>query len=241
MGYIDIHSHILPGIDDGAKTLEESIALLEQEKENGVTSVVCTPHFYPKADTLESHLEKCSNAFALLKESVKFKELPQLYLGHEVQYFTGISKCQSLDKLCFSGTNILLLELPFLTPLSDKMLHEVMHIDRDLGITVILAHIERYSSDKCFRKLLKLIKNGDVSAQVNADSITNPKMQKTVLKLIKKGLISYIASDAHSLASRPVLIGKAFKELRGKFYAQSVTFMKNSERLERTMEGAENG
>lgn len=241
MSYIDIHSHILPGIDDGAKTAEDSIELLEQEKANGVTSVICTPHFYPGADTLEAHIEKCKASFSLLQNSVRFKELPKLYLGHEVQYFTGISKCQSLDKLCFSGTNILLLELPFLTPLSSSMLNEVESIDRDLGITVILAHVERYSGDKHFKRLLKLIENGVVSAQINADSVTNPGTQKIVFKLIKRGLVSYIASDAHSPSARPVLIGKAFKELRSKYYSQLTVFRRNSEKLESIMEEAANG
>ena len=238
MSYIDIHSHILPGIDDGAKTLEESIELLQQEKNNNVTSVVCTPHFYPEIDTLENHIEKCHDAFTLLKSSIEYKELPKIYLGHEVQYFTGISKCQSLDKLCFSGTNILLLELPFLSPLSDFMLREVRSIDRNLGITVILTHIERYSQDKYFKKLLKLVESGAVSAQINADSVINPNTQKTVLKLIKRGLVSYIASDAHSPSDRPILISKAFKELRSKYYEQLINCRKNSQQLECIMEEA---
>ncbi len=241
MGYIDIHSHILPGIDDGAKTVEEAIELLEQEKIDGVTSVICTPHFYPEIDTLEAHIEKCQEAFTVLKSSTQYKELPSIYLGHEVQYFTGISKCQSLDKLCFAGTNILLLELPFLSPLSDFMLREVKSIDRDLGITVILAHIERYLHDRHFKKLLKLIESGAVSAQINADSVINPNTQKTVLKLIKRGLVSYIASDSHSPSVRPVLIGKAFKELRSKYYGQLSICRRNSERLESIMEEAVNG
>lgn len=241
MGYIDIHTHILFGIDDGSKTLEESIALLQQEKENGVTSVICTPHFYPEADTLEAHLEKCNCAFELLKSSVQYKDLPNIYLGHEVQYFTGISKCQTLDKLCISGTNILLLELPFLTPLSSTMLNEVESIDRDLGIKVILAHIERYSGDRHFKRLLKLIENNGISAQINADSVINPITQKTVLKLIKRQLVSYIASDTHSPTDRPVLIGKAFKELKSKYYTELSVCRKNSERLEQVLEGAANG
>lgn len=241
MGYIDIHSHILPGIDDGAKTVEEAIELLEQEKNDGITSIICTPHFYPEIDTLEAHTEKCQEAFSVLKASIEYKELPNIYLGHEVQYFAGISKCQSLDKLCFTGTNILLLELPFLSPLSEYMLREVKSIERDLGITVILAHIERYSRDRHFKKLLKLVESGVVSAQINADSVINPDTQKTVLKLIKRGLVSYIASDAHSPSLRPVLIDKAFKEFRSKYYEQLINCRKNSHQLEIIMEEALNG
>lgn len=237
MGYIDIHSHILPFIDDGAKSIEDSIALLEQEKLNGVTSVICTPHFYPEADTLEAHLQKRNAAYELLKKETAFKELPNIYLGSEVQYFTGISKCETLDKLCIENTAILLLELPFLSHLTDSILNEVECIYNNLGITVILAHIERYSNDRLFNKLLKLIKKGAAYGQINADSVVSPITQKTAIKLIKKGLVSYIASDAHSPTDRPVLLEKAFGELKRKYYTQLTICKKNSNRLETLIEG----
>lgn len=241
MSYLDIHSHILPSIDDGAKTIEESIKLLMQEKENGVTSVICTPHFYAEAETLESHIDKCNSAMQLVKSSTSFKELPNIYLGHEVQYFTGISRCQDLDKLCFEGTNILLLELPFLSPLSNYMLTEIKSIDANFGIKVIIAHLERYSSDRLFKNLLKLVKNGVVTAQVNADSLLNPITEKLTLKLIKKGLVSYIASDAHSSSDRPVLIENALKKLRSKYLSNLVDIRKKNENLEQIMKGEKNG
>ena len=237
MGYIDIHSHILPAVDDGAINIEEAIALLRQEKENDVSSVICTPHFYPETDELELHISKCRAAFETLKEAIKYENLPSIFFGHEVQYFTGISKCADLDKLCIEGTNILLLELPFLLPLSEYMLREVENIDRDLGITVILAHVERYANDKLFKKLLKILSNGNIKGQINADSALRESSLKTVNKLLKRGLVSYIASDAHSPEPRPVLIKKAFSALKDKYYSQLVTIKKNSDRLESKIKG----
>lgn len=237
MGYIDIHSHILPAVDDGAINIEEAIALLRQEKENDVSSVICTPHFYPETDELELHISKCRAAFETLKEAIKYENLPSIFFGHEVQYFTGISKCADLDKLCIEGTNILLLELPFLLPLSEYMLREVENIDRDLGITVILAHVERYANDKLFKKLLKILSNGNIKGQINADSALRESSLKTVNKLLKRGLVSYIASDTHSPETRPVLIKKAFSALKDKYYSQLVTIKKNSDRLESKIKG----
>jgi protein-tyrosine phosphatase len=237
MGYIDIHSHILPAVDDGAINIDEAVALLKQEKENDVSSVICTPHFYPEVDELEFHLTKCRNAFETLKETIKYENLPKIFLGHEVHYFTGISKCVDLDKLCIEGTNILLLELPFLLPLSEYMLREVENIDRDLGITVILAHVERYANDKLFKQLLKILSNGNIKGQINADSALRESSLKTVNKLLKRGLVSYIASDTHSPETRPVLIKKAFSALKDKYYSQLVTIKKNSDRLESKIKG----
>ena len=237
MGFIDIHSHILPGVDDGAKTIDDSIDLLRQEKENGVTSVVLTPHFYPDYDTFDDHYTNILTAFKTLKKECEDKDLPDIYLGSEVQYFTGISRCEILDKLCISGTNYLLLELPFLTPITPTMLEEVKRIDRDLGITVIIAHIERYCNDHLFKKLIDLVKNGDIKAQINADSVLHPVFQKTILKLLKKGIISYIASDTHSVKERPVLIKDSISFLKQKYYPQVIQCLKNSEKLEQLLKG----
>ncbi len=237
MGYIDIHSHILPNIDDGSKSMEDTITLLTQEKENGVTSVICTPHFYPEADTMESHLLSSRKAFEELKNAIAYKDLPHIFLGHEVQYFTGISKCQSLDKFCIEGTNILLLELPFLTPLSGYMLKEIVSLDRDLGITVILAHIERYMFDKQFKGILKIIKSGSAFGQINADALLNPNISKQLLKLVKKGYVSYVASDAHSPTERPVYIAKAMKIIKEKYGDKLYQIKKNSNQLENMLTG----
>ena len=237
MGFIDIHSHILPGVDDGAKTIDDSIDLLRQEKENDVTSVVLTPHFYPDYDTFDDHYNHILTAFNTLKKECEGKDLPDIYLGSEVQYFTGISHCEILDKLCISGTNYLLLELPFLTPITPTMLEEVKRIDRDLGITVIIAHIERYCNDRLFKKLIDLVKNGDIKAQINADSVFHPVFQKPIFKLLKKGIISYIASDTHSVKERPVLIKDSISFLKQKYYPQVIQCLKNSEKLEQLLKG----
>ena len=237
MGYIDIHSHILPAVDDGATNIDDSITLLKQEKANGVSSVICTPHFYPEAEELHIHLAKCRTAYEILQEAKKHEDLPEIFLGHEVQYFTGISKCADLDKLCIEGTTILLLELPFLVPLTEYMLKEVRSIDRDLGITIILAHIERYAHDKLFKKLLKIISNGEAKGQINAESALDPSISKTVQKLMKRGYVSYIASDAHSPNIRPVLIKKAYSALKEKYYSQLVGIKKNTDKLESIIKG----
>ncbi len=240
MGLIDIHTHILPAIDDGAKTVEDSIALLRQEKENGVSSVVLTPHFYPDIHILEEYKQRCCDAFIELKKAIHGMELPEIFLGFEVQYFTGISRCQNLDQLCFKGTHYLLLELPFLTPLSSTMLDEIVKINRDLGITVIIAHIERYRNDRLFRQLLKIIKSNDARAQISSDFIFNKDVNKTITKLLKKNLVSYIASDTHSVKERPVYIKNAIDSIRAKFHPQLIACIKNGERIENALKGTNN-
>lgn len=237
MGFIDIHTHILPGVDDGAETIEDSIALLEQEKANGVSSVVLTPHFYPAVHSFDEHYEKCKNAFDQLKEAIKDKDLPEIFLGFEVQYFSGISRSDKLDKLCFEGTNILLLEIPFLDPLTENMINEIIKLDMEIGLSVIIAHIERYSKERLYKKLLKAVSDKHAKAQISSDFITDNHIKKTVYKLLKNNLVDYIASDVHSVKDRPVLLSEALRNLRVDYHPQLVNFYKNSARLEDTLKG----
>lgn len=241
MGFVDIHTHILPGVDDGAKTLEDAIALLEQEKENGVSSVVLTPHFYPAVHNFDEHYLKCKEAFEQLKDAVKDKDLPDIHFGFEVQYFAGISRSESLEKLCFENTNIILLEIPFLFPLTENMLKEIVKLDMDIGLKVIIAHIERYGKERLFKKLLKIVTDGHAKAQISSDYITDKAVKKVVYKLLKNNFVSFIASDCHNAKERPVLLQKAFRDLRVDYHPQVVNCLKNSAKIEDILKGNPNG
>ena len=84
-GIVDFHSHILPGIDDGSESLQESIAMLRTEAAQGIGHVVATPHFYPRYETPEDFLHKRDQAEAVLLSAMKReKGLPQLSVGAEV-------------------------------------------------------------------------------------------------------------------------------------------------------------
>ena len=240
MGYIDIHSHILPDVDDGAKSVEESIALLLQEKANGVSSVVCTPHFYPEVDSFENNIQKTRTAFLNLKKEIEGMDLPEIFLGHEVQYFHGISRCTCLDDLCISNTNYILIELPFLYGLKDWMIDEIVKMENHLGVNIIIAHIDRYINDKNFKKLLKKAQGKNIFFQINADSVLHPLRQKAVIKLFKKGIISFIASDTHSVKDRPVLLTEAFKILKEHCYPQLVHCYSETAKFEELLKGKNN-
>ena len=96
----DLHSHVLPGIDDGSESVEESIAMLRMEAEQGVACVVATPHFYPRYDDPVSFLEKRARSEQLLrKEMEKHAGLPTLIVGAEVYFFRGMNLVQIAHEL----------------------------------------------------------------------------------------------------------------------------------------------
>ena len=106
MKVVDFHTHILPGIDDGSSSVEESLAMLQMEKEQGASLVVATPHFYPQNDRPEKFLQRRKAAFEQLTEKISPDDkLPQIILGAEVYYFKGIGQWEGLRDFAIENTN----------------------------------------------------------------------------------------------------------------------------------------
>ena len=213
MGYLDIHAHILPAVDDGAKDMDTAIALLEMLKKQGVTDVIATPHFYPDSDNAEEFVEKTTVAYDELQRMAVEKELPNIYLGCELRYFSGIGKSKALRQFAINGTNYILLELPYGAPITKIVLQDIIDIGEQQGFAIILAHIERYSKSKGYKKLLKLISDGYALAHINAGGVLSKEEAKCCEKLIKGGYVSYVASDAHSIKNRPPQIKEALNTI----------------------------
>lgn len=109
---IDFHTHILPGMDDGSKSVEESIWLLQEETRQGVDTVMLTPHYYADENSPVDFLRRRYAAWKRLSEAW-CREFPKVRLGAEVQYFEGICGIEDIRHLRIVGTNFLLLEMPF--------------------------------------------------------------------------------------------------------------------------------
>ena len=109
---IDFHSHILPGIDDGSRNIEESVALLDMMAEDGVDIVCATPHYYSHEISIDKFVERRNNAYERLKPHLKDNH-PKILLGAEVLYNHSLVQCDDLSKLCLQGTDYLLWEMPY--------------------------------------------------------------------------------------------------------------------------------
>ena len=213
MTFLDIHAHILPAVDDGAKDMETAITLLEMLQDQGVTDVIATPHFYPDIDSAEDFAELTQNAYNELKGEVLHRALPRVFLGCELRYFSGIGKSRAIKQFVIQGTNYLLLELPYGEPITQSVLQDIIDIGERQGLIPILAHIERYSRVKGYKKLLKLISDGYAKAHINAGAVVSKEDAKLCEKLIKGGYVSYLASDTHSPDHRPPFIKQALETI----------------------------
>ena len=137
---IDFHTHILPRIDDGSGSSQESLELLAHEKEQGVDRIVFTPHFYAGKDSVENFLDRREKSYQrlLFRMEEKGIEPPVFYKGAEVYYFAGMGKAEMVPELCIEGTNILLLEMPF-AQWDKGVVEDVKFLVQKRKLTLIIA------------------------------------------------------------------------------------------------------
>ncbi|MGN0450527.1 MAG: tyrosine-protein phosphatase [Acutalibacteraceae bacterium] len=226
--FLDIHSHILPAVDDGAKSLDESLEILNKMKADGITDVIATPHFYADSDNLEDFKARTQAAFNSLTAATEGKELPRIMLGSEVLYYRGIGSTKTVREFCLNGSSYLLLELTDRC-ITDSLFTDIYRLYNNLGITPIIAHLERYYKSTNYKKLLTFIKNEKILAQINASSFFIKGLSKTAEKLVKNGYINFIGTDAHSPDKRPPVMRDAMtyiSERLGSKYASG--FIRNS-------------
>ncbi|MBR6645120.1 MAG: histidinol-phosphatase [Clostridia bacterium] len=220
MDIIDFHTHILPEIDDGSQSTQESVQLLKMLTEQNVKTVVATPHFHPAAEHLDMFLQRRNEAYnRLIKRSLKYS--PRILLGAEVEYYDDICcDIDGLKALCIEGTNVLLIEMPN-AKWSEKMTDDILCIAESGEITVVLAHIERYISKQSNKTIKQLLDSG-VLMQVNATFFTSVFTKGRALSMLQNGTVHLVGSDCHGISRRPPYIKKAYEIIEKKNGADAV-------------------
>lgn len=211
---VDFHSHILPGIDDGSQSAEESVSLLKMLSAQGVDVVAATPHFDASRCSVEAFLEKRTKTYRELLQ-YKPENGPEIRLGAEVFYYTGISRLPELPSLCLEGTRLLLLEMPY-AKWGKYILRELEELSCRSDFTVLLAHVERYFSFQSSDVWSRLRDNG-VLMQVNARFFHEFRTRRKALRMLKHKEVHLLGSDCHNLTRRPPRMEEAAKVIRKKF------------------------
>lgn len=207
---IDFHSHVLPGIDDGSKSVDESLKMLRLSAEQGIKIMCATPHFYPDEDDPERFFRRRAKSWQRLSEAMDDR-MPKIILGAEVYYFAGISRSDIVEVLRIGKTELLLLEMPF-TRWTQSMVNEIIMLGERHRVTVMLAHIERYLKYQEAGTWDILLAN-NVIMQSNADFFLNRRSRHKAEKLLRSGTIHVIGSDCHNVEERPPRIGEALSIL----------------------------
>ena len=220
---IDIHSHIIFDVDDGPKTLEDSRRLLEESYRQGVRTIISTSH--RRKGMFETPEEKIAANFKQVQEVAKqvADDLTVLY-GAEIYYTSDILK--KLEEGTFpslGGTKYILIEFSMNTPYRD--IHKGLSDILMLGITPVVAHIERYDALENNEKRVRELIDMGCYTQVNSSHVLKPKLFGETYKFMKKraqyflerDLVHVIASDMHNLDRRPPHMEEAYDIIAKKY------------------------
>lgn len=215
---VDIHCHILPGVDDGAKSLEQAYHMLEIACKQGISTMIATPHHMP--DGKNASPETIGKRVAQLQSYVDEKQLNmKIYAGNEIYFYGEAADMLDEGKICtLADSSCVLVEF---SPMDDaRYIRNSLAELQNMGYDPIIAHVERYMSlcKAPFEKIQELRDMG-VLIQVNAGSVTGffGKGSKDIAeKLLKKELVDFIGTDAHSDGGRAPKIEECAQILQKK-------------------------
>lgn len=212
---IDIHSHIIFDIDDGAESIDDSIELCRQAADNGFDGIVATPHFTDYRNIEDFIIERDSK-LDLIRERLSEEQIGiTLYSGAELYLNRSIFSAGDLDALTINNSRYMLCEFP-LGPFNvEDGLEEIMELT-SRGYTPIVAHPERYFEIRRDARIIERLLRREVIFQVNADSLAgniDRLAQRIAVDLIKNGVAKFIASDAHDIRRRNMDFRKKFSSV----------------------------
>lgn len=222
---IDIHTHILPFVDDGSKNTDYSVSLVKEAEKKGVTDIICTPHYrggYKKTpNEIIASFEKFKQKIG--KENVSVN----VYLGQEIYAGRNLIKLlEDSSVLSMNATSFILIEFDFNEPA--EIIETVYELTL-LGYKPIVAHFERYTY-ATIENAYEIKRLGGY-IQINAESIVKLRTRRFVNKMFSHGFVDFVASDIH--VDRKNYMGKAFKYIKKKFGkdAAEVVFELNPKRI----------
>lgn len=212
---IDIHSHILFNIDDGAETLEDSVKLCRDAADNGVKLITATPHFFNYSH-IRSFVSERNHKIAVLREILDEEDIPiSVAAGSELFLNDKVFSAGDLDALTINGSRYMLCEFP-LGPFDID--RAPLWIDELIsrGYTPIVAHPERYIEFHRNLYIIDELLDREVVFQVNIDSLTGKngeEPQKMAVDMVMRKIALLIGSDAHDTEYRHTRLREKFKDL----------------------------
>jgi protein-tyrosine phosphatase len=201
--FIDSHTHLLPGMDDGARSVEESEQMIRALSEQGIEEVYLTPHYYSHKEAVDKFLSRRAESYRLLKPILDRYGMKHR-LGAEVYAIPAIFNYANLNDLCIEGTDFLLLEMSSPKSTPERELRLIEEIYSRYPVKIVLAHIDRYPF-MLKGKVFKQFANLGVYMQLNLDFLDAGLMAKQrFLKYIKQGYVQFLGTDCHRMTGRRI-------------------------------------
>ena len=226
---VDIHNHILPGFDDGPKSEIESIQLIGNSVNNGVTHIITTPHH--RDGVFNQDVGEIKNSIEIMNSLLTEREIPVTILpGMEVHLHGElIEEIESSTLTLADSHKYVLIEFPthYIPHFTDSIFYELQL----KGYIPVIAHAEMNIELRRHPKILFDLVHKGALVQVTAGSVTGANgrdLQRFVLKLCKHHIVHFIASDAHNVFKRPFLIQEAYRVILQKFGKDMVCYFQQN-------------
>lgn len=211
-GLTDIHCHALYGVDDGAHDIEESLDMLSVMYDEGIRNVILTPHYHggymtAGADRVRRHFE------ALCAAAGQYEDISQmrLYLGNEIYYYPSVPEWIEEGKvMTLAGSDYVLAEFGF--TMDKRMIFEGVTALAGAGYIPLIAHVERYSGLSYDPKNVEELIRRGAFIQINAEALFGRhKVKSFVKKLLSRGMVHFLATDAHDSKDRAPILSDAIQ------------------------------
>lgn len=233
-GYIDIHCHIIPHVDDGARNSNQALNMINIAYKNGIRTMIATPHY--EVGRYEDNKDEIEKYYLKLKALIarKYPDF-NLFLGNEIFFSYGVVDSLNENKInTMAGSRYVLIEFSPNEKLEyiNKSLNEIING----GYIPILAHTERYEEVMASLDNVEKLVDAGVYIQINASTIAgrNGKgIRRKVLKLIKNGLVHFVGTDTHSDGRRAPELTECIKYLEKKTDTKTVSrlLMENAKKI----------
>lgn len=224
---VDLHSHILPWMDDGADDADVSMELLHKEAADGVRQIVLSSHFNPLNENVAEFRIRRNASFRQLRKAIDESDLAgkfDLRPAAEIRYNPSLLEIDGLDTLCIDRTKVLLIE--FSVHHYPEFVQDVFYRLQTKGYIPLMAHVERFPWLREKPELLYDMVCGGAYAQVNADSIVKSHESLSFIRrMMDFGLIHCIGTDTHNMTKRPPRMREAEKILISKPGEEVVSYM----------------
>lgn len=233
MHFVDLHCHLLPGIDDGSASIVETVGMLRVAYQGGTRGIVATPHTFQPMFATFSSMELIGAFSRMMEELEGLSRQPKhSYLGEMdvrlgSENFVTPEFQQALAQrkvLTLNGSRYLLVEFPSFMPFA--LIESAVERILEHGLIPVLAHVERYEfSHQLPERLESLKRNGSV-IQINAEAFErrrdHDEVKELALSLAGRGVLDVIASDGHDVRGRPPVLQSAFEYLSREFSQETL-------------------
>lgn len=217
-GYTDIHCHVLPGVDDGARSMGQALDMLALMYDEGISRVILTPHYHVgHVETPAAVLRKRFEELKIAAASDEIVKKMELFLGSEIYYYPSVTDWLDEGRvLTLADSRYVLLEFGY--TMDKRMIFSGVSDVARAGYVPVIAHVERYEGLGYKTENVRELTNMGAYIQINSGAFSaGHRARSFVKKLLKEGLVSFVATDAHDTGRRAPDIRKAEKYITKHF------------------------